>query len=327
MTDYYVDGAVGNDANAGTAEGAGNAWATIGKAESVIGSGDHVYIKASAAYTEEVTLALSYGTSQTPPWYEGYTDTPGDGGRITWNAGTNYCVTDNFNTRNFRFFRNINFVGGVAAAAHISTGDYPMFINCTFSGASSDGVLTDNNAVFVGCSFFNNGRYGANSGNSPFFYKCAFYGNASSQMSNSASAIAIDCLFYNVPVDSALVPILASGQSNYSAYCGNTIVCEPTDAGDGINIFRAYPQAVYNNIFYECGGAGIGAGPGGTQGKSLIADKNLFYNCGEDIDVNFIDGGNNLTGQDPLFTDVANDDYTLTNDSPAIDAGLTTPLT
>jgi hypothetical protein len=36
MTTYYVDTAVGNDGNAGTSEGAGNAWATIDKAMNTV---------------------------------------------------------------------------------------------------------------------------------------------------------------------------------------------------------------------------------------------------------------------------------------------------
>ena len=57
MTDYYVDTAVGNDANSGLAEGAGNAWATIGKAltaGSPVVSLDRVYVKLQSVFTVDL---------------------------------------------------------------------------------------------------------------------------------------------------------------------------------------------------------------------------------------------------------------------------------
>ena len=63
-TTWYVDGAVGNDSNAGTSPGAGNAWATIGKATSTAAAGDTVNVKASATYT--LTAAAVWGRPEIP---------------------------------------------------------------------------------------------------------------------------------------------------------------------------------------------------------------------------------------------------------------------
>jgi len=95
MATYYVDVAVGNDSNLGTSEGAGNAWASIGKAcQTATADGDVVWIKASGEYVAEDGSTDSIGQVITATNYiifEGYTTTPGDGtfACVTLNAGTN----------------------------------------------------------------------------------------------------------------------------------------------------------------------------------------------------------------------------------------------
>ena len=53
-TDYYVDPSVGDNGNAGTSAGAGNAWKDAEHAAETISGGGHtIYLKASADYTDE----------------------------------------------------------------------------------------------------------------------------------------------------------------------------------------------------------------------------------------------------------------------------------
>ncbi len=77
MATYYVDGAVGDDGNLGTSEGAGNAWATLTKAMNTVAAGDKVWVKASATYTETMTM-VTVGAQGTPIVFEGYTTATGD---------------------------------------------------------------------------------------------------------------------------------------------------------------------------------------------------------------------------------------------------------
>lgn len=70
--------AVGDDANVGTSEGSGNAWKTIDKAMNTVAAGDKVWVKASANYTELVTID-TVGSIAAPIVFEGYTSTTGDG--------------------------------------------------------------------------------------------------------------------------------------------------------------------------------------------------------------------------------------------------------
>jgi hypothetical protein len=97
MATYFVDGAVGNDANAGTTAGAGNAWATINRAANTAAgtpiavAGDLVHIKASATYTLTTAQVFTNSGNATNGaiTYRGYTTTPGaDDGRprITCNS-------------------------------------------------------------------------------------------------------------------------------------------------------------------------------------------------------------------------------------------------
>ena len=92
---YYVDVAVGHDANAGTSEGAGNAWASWRKAADTVVAGDHVHVKASGVYSAAdgendcICLIDTPGTLNTPIVWEGYYATPGDGGIVTLDADVN----------------------------------------------------------------------------------------------------------------------------------------------------------------------------------------------------------------------------------------------
>ena len=83
MATYYVDTAVGDDANAGTSEGAGNAWATIDKAMNTVAAGDKVWVKASGTYDENGNIDTA-GSLLSPIEFEGYSSTTGDNGKVTW---------------------------------------------------------------------------------------------------------------------------------------------------------------------------------------------------------------------------------------------------
>ena len=89
MTTYYIDTAVGNDGNAGTSEGSGNAWATIQKGADSGTSGDNFYVKASGTYNEKVDFDTvgATGVVGARRNFIGYTTTPGDNGLVTISGG------------------------------------------------------------------------------------------------------------------------------------------------------------------------------------------------------------------------------------------------
>jgi hypothetical protein len=173
MTDYYIDGAVGNDANAGTSEGSGNAWKTIGHAATVAVSGDKVYIKGSATYTEDVTFT-ALGATTTPIEYDGYTSTPGDRGRISWVAATTFCWNHAGNNI-YHAFYNIEYTGATYCIDALNP-DAVLHFNCLFQNSSSQGIRSDNNWIFINCEFLNTGGLGCDVDSSCKAYFCKAQG-------------------------------------------------------------------------------------------------------------------------------------------------------
>ena len=160
MTTYYVDGAVGNDSNAGTSPGSGNAWATIAKAASTVVAGDTAYIKASATYTITSTITLSNTGSQSAGAirYEGYTTTPGArDGRPTITTSTNSMpmLTPGVNFMGITLV-HLNFTTTAATrSTFINTNTYAwsgVSVDCVFNGFTSV-YNGQQNCLWFGCEF------------------------------------------------------------------------------------------------------------------------------------------------------------------------------
>lgn len=323
MTVYYVDGAVGSNLNSGLSEGAGNAWATIQHAEDTMaaGGGDVAYVKASAVYAEQVTLAKSFSVSVFPNRIIGYTTTPGDRGRATIDAtGFTSGIYDGFVTRNFRIFENLRVTGADNYNVYMDTGDYGLFVNCEFDNSTLSGVRVDNNHMFLYCDFHSNGQNGTLTGVDPLYFRCKFYNNTGSGV-GGAHGTMVGCLGYDNASGSSVV--------NFGVANGNNIVVNNTFEQPGttapvLGFYRSYLTHFFDNIF---AGGTYGIQPiTGSAGHTFHADRNLFFNQVFDgIDQStqdvVIDHGNNIVGEDPLFTDAAGGDFTIPNASPATGAG------
>lgn len=154
MSDYYIDGLIGNDANAGTSEGAGNAWKTIGKAISnPIAAGDRVFVKASAIYSENPNFTSISGTMAAPVVLEGYGSVVGDGVRasIVGNGGTRWVLVTGpkYSVRNFK----VSGGSSVANSAGIHVDDLSVVDNCEADGESviKNGFFGEADTYHVGC--------------------------------------------------------------------------------------------------------------------------------------------------------------------------------
>lgn len=146
---FFVDGAVGNDSNAGTAEGSGNAWLTINKAATTAAAGEIVNIKASATYTVNAQTFTNSGNSTSGPiLYRGYTTTPGaNDGRPTVTSTTSTGAIFSLNAETGICFRHLKFThsGATRGPAFLATGADSTFISiadCEFDGCSY-AVLAD----------------------------------------------------------------------------------------------------------------------------------------------------------------------------------------
>ena len=313
MADYYVDGAVGDNANAGTSEGAGNAWATIDYAVDTAAAGDHIHIKASATYTETVSMSQAGGTSA-QMILEGYTSTPGDGGKATIDGeGTRAnCLTGG--SYSYYLIKNLIFENATSHGAYVASGDYWVWYNCEFNDNGGDGIECDDGNVFIYCSADGNTATGFDTDNFGIFLNCKATNNgghgfqayyctlincigASNASSNAYMYTShIPCIAYNCTFD---------GDSKTS----NSGVL---NTSNGIIVAA-------NCIFYDCTDGIYGGGqnhPWNNWALNCLFNSNTNESSSWDTTHTL----NKVTGA-PAFTDEASGDYTLGSSSPARNAG------
>lgn len=322
---YYVDGAVGNDGNAGTSPGAGNAWATVQKAADTAVAGEKVWVKASASYAEQVDFDTNAGTSASPIVFEGYTTTTGDGGRatITGSNARASCLVFN-GTADFVRFKNFVFTSPTTQCVLGTTAntDGPSFDNCQFLKGSG----TPSRAFYAG-------GYQRLSGLKLF--RCEISGGFSGDGISAAVATSltivgckiIDCGGNGVTIpaygpilvllDSIIAGNTGDGVNAGGTVAGITVVGNTIEGngGDGLDISGATDGAVTvrNNVFANhSGGGDVGLRVGAQSGNTGVScDYNFYYNNTTNT------SGNNTTGDhdvqltaDP-FTASASDNWTL----------------
>lgn len=313
MTTYYVDGVDGNDANAGTSEGSGNAWATIQKAADTVVAGDNVYVKGNGTYAESVTLATA-GTAALPIAWAGYTTTPDDEGIATIDPAAGDCVTGS--TIHWQFWSNFRFTGGTVGYDDQFADDL-MFYNCEFDNNSGDGFNGDNDAKFVRCSFHNNGGFGIDGDTHVSAMLSVFYSNTSGAMRTDGGAFIQNLIYGLTTGDNGIALLVAASSDNI--VMNNTIDGENAATTTGINIVTTGNDAVViNNIIYDCNTGIVYDNDRLGFVKTNLLNSN---NTDESGIVRHGYAAGNVTGA-PAFTDEANDDYTLGSSSPAIDAAL-----
>lgn len=221
MTTYYVDGAVGNDANLGTSEGAGNAWATIGKAASTVALGDTVYIKASATYAEDVTF-VTIGNSTNPIRFIGYSTTPGDHGQITVTPTVSAFITALGSM--YHIMMNIIVSGGTSHGWDFPAGDNNVFYNCKALNCGGKGWNHDNSGWFIRCTAQGCGDNGIWTDFNSTAHGCI--------LNNNAPVSTSEGQFHGSSYDAAFN--LAHGTSTESGFTGSCLsfICN-TGYGEG----------------------------------------------------------------------------------------------
>ena len=305
MPTYYVDGAVGNNENLGTSEGAGNAWATISYAVSQVSAGDQVWVKGGTDYTE--TTARPVGLSSAWITFSGYTTTPGDGGKATIDAtGETYGISAIGPPISvYARWENIIIENATSYGASCGNDGYDAWINCEFNNNGGGGVL-GNKTTFVGCSATGNTGIGISTG----------YGSVVNCVSsgNSTDGVKSNAVFGCELISNAGIAI--QGTNFCPAFCCNTIDGDNDDTTIGIQTISYQNSIMINNIIYDCAtGISVATNSSGHEVSNnlLYANATNFTNIPAEHD--------NLTTDAPAFTDEAGGDYTLASGSAARNAG------
>lgn len=321
MPTYYVDTSVGNDGNAGTSEGAGNAWATIDKAMNTVIAGDKVWVKASGTYVEDPAIDTAGGTT-TPIVFEGYENSTGDNGKVTISGVTN-CLTTTLGAVESRYiFKNFIFNGGTGAAVSLGSADGNAFLNCEFKSAGTDGFTGGGDYNdFINCKFYDNGEDGlSNASMAGHIIGCAFYGNGRIGVEANPTVFYRNLVYNN---DTDAVGGKHADLGSCAVIIGNTFDGENRAGNlaenDGQTVFLAV-----DNVFYDSGTYGM-TNSATTSHYRSFAGYNLFN---DNASGTYADAGDpELIGyQDvtdaPSFNDEGADDYTLQSSSPAVNAAI-----
>lgn len=284
MTDYYVDGDVGNDTNAGTSEGSGNAWATINKACQTMVAGDRTYVKASVVYNESAVFA-NVGTGRTTATMIqliGYTTTPGDDGVVQMNSTAgNYCLTDPVATHSYYRIHNFDFFG--ALISNVDFNSTIEFQNCAFRNSPNAGGNVGGGCQFYKCLFQNNGLEGMSAINDANYVGCHFVGsnNVDPWVSNNSGPRFYRCLFTNFAYTGGGN---AYGVSQMDIMVGCTIDGRSGPAGrkmDDVTLTVTTDRMFCDNLIVGCesriiGSATATAGIAFAGYGNVVADMNNF---------------------------------------------------
>jgi hypothetical protein len=317
MTTYFVDTALGDDANAGTSEGAGNAWATIDKAMNTVAAGDKVWVKASGNYNETATMD-TIGTFTNNIVFEGYTTTPGDNGKVTIDGqSTRTSTISSLLAGAYYIFKNFIFTGATSHSVSMTNTDNVLFFNCEFTSNGGRGVVGDNTLTFVCCEFTNNTGEGIYVDSSAVAVGCIFSGNASSQVRMLGCIAFYKNVVYNT----------ASSGLGADLNSANFVGMNTLDGEGGTNIGIKNETApssqsiLVDNIIYDWG-TGVDAPATPTWALSFWGFNLLNSNSIADYDSTGEMYGIQDVTSAPGFNNEAGDDYRLGQNSSALNAGL-----
>ena len=333
MAEYFVDTDVGDNGNAGTSEGSGNAWATrahayetgIPTAGEDTTNGDILWVKGTAAETQTKNWPLGTwltGYSATARLRTvGYQTTKGDGKRgpqINGTSGQSYTI-DSGTLRGFEWHNHV-FKHNGNANPWFENYQYERFINCEFSrGVDTTGGFTSTGRYteYLACLFADLGTtsYPVRAQDGVLMYctfieKLAYARNlgANAYYDNGVLLGSIVGNDFILDTDSALRVRYPRQIVENNIRCANAVdgsfaieFNSATDAKAG--------TVIANNLISGYDGLGGAAISADTNAQGLVLINNKHHNC-----TAFIDGGatplvnerNVALGFDP-FPDAASD--------------------
>lgn len=322
MATYYVDGAVGDNGNVGTSEGVGNAWATIQYAESQANNLDHIYVKASTAYTETLTIADA-GASTAYIWIEGYSGTPGDKGKITIDGESTraYGITCSLGAVDLYWrIENFTIANHTGHGVNFTTQRSHTLDNCDSIDNGGHGFEGYYGSILVGCMASGNTGDGFNYERTSTFYNCKAIGNLGTYgFYQQMGGAYINCL----AVGNATTNFYSTFNTTYGAT--HQINCTSDGSGKTTTngfMIRGAGHMTINCIATDCT---VGFYSDSYRGHSLTHHNNLAFNNTTDYSAEYNYGSPDKSYDvtaDPLFSNTGTTDYSLLQGSPARNAGM-----
>jgi hypothetical protein len=319
MSTYYVSTS-GSNAAAGTSEGA--AWLTIDKGMNTVAAGDKVWVKADGDYVEKPIIDTA-GTNIAPIVFEGYTATPGDGGRatITRNGAAANCLIDSLGGANiFYVFKNFRFTSPSANSNIINlSGNYVTFKNCKIDSASvAGGGLNGFGLLCESCEFISNGGGGVwVDGNGGIFIDCIFYSNGGYGLYHNGGALVVICCTFFDNVDA-----MFAGTNNGTVVVFNCTIdgnSKVTQTGLDLENTTGGLSCFANSVFYDCV-RGIRQSTA-SRGERVMS-RNNCVNANTTAYTNAATFTGEVTSAPQFVNEVGGADYTPAAGSPLIDAGF-----
>ncbi len=317
MATYYVDGDVGNDSNAGTSEGAGNAWATLGKLCTTATSGaDRGYVKASAPYALTSTLTPPTGLR-----IEGYMTTPGArDGRPTITSATNSLTLFSIGAIFDATFAHLELThtastrGKGFAATGVSEG--VCIADCVIDGCSN-GISGDwvvdflmNQLRITDTEIKNCTGYGVrNSGNYTHLCGCNLHDNATAGVNGgqfNTNAVSLTLSRCRVWANGAGVTITRDARRHLRIT--DSVIANNT--GDGVSSVSSSTSVYFRNVInYGNGGWGVNF----TAAPTFVGgNRNNAYGANTSgARQNLTAGTDDVTLTADPFTDAAGGDFTV----------------
>ena len=322
-TNYYVShsGEDGTNGHNGTTETL--AWRTLAYCEDQLAAGDKLWIKGDSAYTDAdgangcVVYIDKVGTAAAWITYEGYTTTPGDGGKATINATglANGIKCYAANTNGYRVFKNLYIYG---ATSHGFSGgyiSYIIFMNIESSLNGDQGISSRLYGQYVQCVANNNASHGFNPSSSVQFVRCKAKNNAGQQYYNIGNTYTIiHSEFVNTISNKTIAFVANQPEFDRCVFVGNA----STPSALQYHATNSARQWTVQNCIFVYATNGIQPYPGGDTNSHYMSN-NCFYNVTNPY-VNCVSSGGDVYA-DPLFVNAAAGDYCLLPNSPCIGAG------
>jgi len=297
---FYVDGAVGNDGNAGTSEGAGNAWATMQKAADTAAAGEIVYIKSSAEYALSAACdfdtnsgSLASGSIK----FIGYDSVITDGGRPRF---TGDSITSAFNvTQDYLEFHNFRISVTSSNGIYFNSGaTYHLVNNCLIDGGGTNGMYLYGDYVMVkNCEVSGSYTYSIYTWTNCQVNNCVLHGASTAGLYSATRA-------HNNIIYDCTTGIHATNWRN-ATIIGNVI----DDCTTGVRFDVDFASSAFYNNIISNNTTGVLQDAGEYQ-VGGITDYNAWYENDADTN-NWTKGANAVNLSADPYTNQAGRDYTL----------------